>query len=55
MENDCVHIKGIVSKIMKDNGDVDYIVTCDHCHAAWLFGLHPAGMNLYDVRGERWY
>ena len=51
----CVHIKGIVQKIMKSNGDIEYIVTCAECGATWYFGQHPAGVQLFDVYGERWY
>lgn len=47
---ECVHIKGTV---IKQNHE--YTVTCDKCRAAWIFGAHPAGIQLFDIYGERWY
>ena len=46
----CVHIKGTIITV-----DHETTVTCDNCRDAWLFGLHPAGINLFDINGKRWY
>jgi hypothetical protein len=46
----CVHIKGTVITV-----EWHTTVNCMECKAAWQYGSQPPGMQLFDVRGQRWY
>ena len=45
----CVHAKGTVMTV-----DHETTVTCDSCRDAFLYGLQPSSMLLFDIHGKKW-